>query len=74
MSMAKVCVEHVPCHSEHLPISCTDGSLNTNQNLGIKVATPVGTLIGQLVFGWLADHVGRKRMCKLSIRNVYIGD
>ena len=38
--------------------------LNTNQDLGIKVATPVGTFVGQLLFGWLADLVGRKRMCK----------
>lgn len=37
--------------------------LNADQDLGIKVATPVGTLIGQLLFGWLADIVGRKRMC-----------
>jgi len=36
--------------------------LNTNQDLGVKVATPVGTLVGQLLFGWLADVVGRKRM------------
>ncbi|KII84420.1 hypothetical protein PLICRDRAFT_57814 [Plicaturopsis crispa FD-325 SS-3] len=36
--------------------------LTSNQDLGIKVATPVGTLVGQLVFGWLADIVGRKRM------------
>lgn len=28
----------------------------------IKVTTSVGTLIGQLFFGWLADIVGRKRM------------
>lgn len=28
----------------------------------IKVTTSVGTLIGQLFFGWLADVVGRKRM------------
>ena len=34
-----------------------------NQDLGLKVATPVGTLVGQLLFGWLADVVGRKRMC-----------
>jgi MFS transporter, PHS family, inorganic phosphate transporter len=26
------------------------------------VASPVGTLCGQLLFGWLADLVGRKRM------------
>ncbi|KAK0204661.1 phosphate transporter [Desarmillaria ectypa] len=36
--------------------------LNSNQDLGLKVATPVGTLVGQLLFGWLADHLGRKRM------------
>jgi MFS family permease len=41
-------------------------SLNTNQSLGVKVATPIGTLVGQLLFGWLADVVGRKRMCKLD--------
>ena len=38
-------------------------ALSANQDLGVKVATPVGTLIGQLLFGWLADVVGRKRMC-----------
>ncbi|KAI0697964.1 phosphate transporter [Cytidiella melzeri] len=32
--------------------------LSTNQDLGVKVATPIGNLIGQLVFGWLADVVG----------------
>jgi MFS family permease len=39
-------------------------ALNTNQDLGVKVATPIGTFVGQLLFGWLADIVGRKRMCK----------
>jgi PHS family inorganic phosphate transporter-like MFS transporter len=37
-------------------------SLTSNQDLGIKVATPVGTFCGQLLFGWLADVYGRKRM------------
>ena len=41
--------------------------LSAHQDLGIKVATPVGTLVGQLLFGWLADVVGRKRMCKTLI-------
>jgi MFS family permease len=45
-------------------IRVLDGVLNSSQSLGVKVATPVGTLIGQLLFGWLADRVGRKRMCK----------
>ena len=42
----------------------TGNQLNSKQSLGVKVATPVGTLVGQLLFGWLADVVGRKRMCK----------
>lgn len=41
-----------------------NGKLNANQDLGVKVATPIGTLVGQLLFGWLADLVGRKRMCE----------
>ena len=42
-------------------------ALNSNQDLGVKVATSVGTLFGQLLFGWLADVVGRKRMCTFPI-------
>jgi MFS family permease len=34
------------------------------QSTGLKAATPVGNLVGQLVFGWLADVLGRKRMCE----------
>ncbi|CAA7267758.1 unnamed protein product [Cyclocybe aegerita] len=39
-----------------------DQALTKHQDLGVKVATPVGTLVGQVVFGWLADIVGRKKM------------
>lgn len=38
-------------------------TLNDRQDLCLKIATPVGILIGQLFFGWLADVVGRKKMC-----------
>lgn len=38
-------------------------SLGVNQDLGVKIATPIGNIVGQLLFGWLADVVGRKRMC-----------
>lgn len=38
----------------------TKTSVSAHQDLGVKVATPVGTLVGQLLFGWLADLVGRK--------------
>lgn len=41
-------------------------ALNKQQDLGVKVATPVGTLIGQLLFGYLADRLGRKKMCELA--------
>jgi PHS family inorganic phosphate transporter-like MFS transporter len=38
--------------------------LSPTHDLTLKIATPAGTLVGQLVFGWLADIVGRKRMCE----------
>ena len=33
--------------------------LSSNQDFGIKVAAPIGNLFGQLLFGFLADIVGR---------------
>ncbi|KAK7690641.1 hypothetical protein QCA50_005740 [Cerrena zonata] len=36
--------------------------LSIRQDLGLKIATQVGTLFGQLVFGVLADRYGRRRM------------
>ncbi|OBZ72696.1 Inorganic phosphate transporter PHO84 [Grifola frondosa] len=46
--------------------------LNTNQDLGVKVATPVGTFVGQLLFGWLADVVGRKRMYGVELMLIIV--
>ncbi|RIB07149.1 hypothetical protein C2G38_1879313, partial [Gigaspora rosea] len=37
-------------------------SLPTDIDFGIKVATPVGTFIGQFCFGLLADFFGHKRV------------
>jgi len=42
-------------------------TLNVNQDLGVKVAAPIGNLFGQLLFGWLADVLGRKRMCTSQV-------
>ncbi|KAI6037689.1 major facilitator superfamily domain-containing protein [Pisolithus marmoratus] len=39
-----------------------NGALTTWQSTGVKAAAPVGNLFGQVLFGWLADRVGRKRM------------
>lgn len=49
------------------------GALAPNQDLGLKVATPVGTLIGQLGFGYLADVFGRKRMYGVELIIIIIG-
>ncbi|EIW69559.1 phosphate:H+ symporter [Tremella mesenterica] len=49
------------------------GSNTSNQDLGIKVAHSVGTVFGQLAFGYLADHVGRKRMYGFELIIIIIG-
>ncbi|KAF9565179.1 phosphate transporter [Agrocybe pediades] len=46
--------------------------LNASQDLGVKVATPVGTLIGQVLFGWLADVVGRKKMYGVELMIIIV--
>ncbi|CAD6577238.1 MAG: Inorganic phosphate transporter pho84 [Tremellales sp. Tagirdzhanova-0007] len=51
-----------------------DGGASTaNQDLGIKVAHSVGTFFGQLLFGYLADHVGRKRMYGIELMIIIVG-
>ncbi|KAI0596447.1 phosphate permease [Biscogniauxia sp. FL1348] len=43
------------------------GKLPTSSDNAIKLSTSAGTVIGQLGFGYLADHVGRKRMYGLEL-------
>lgn len=43
------------------------GKIPSNSDTAIKISTATGNVIGQLVFGWLADHVGRKRMYGLEL-------
>ncbi|KZT22015.1 phosphate permease [Neolentinus lepideus HHB14362 ss-1] len=47
-------------------------ALNFNQSLGVKVATPVGNVFGQLIFGWLADVLGRKRMYGIELMIIIV--
>ncbi|KAK4509165.1 ferroxidase fet3 [Mucor velutinosus] len=44
-----------------------------NVDTAIKVSCSVGTVIGQLLFGYLADHVGRKRMYGVELMIIIIG-
>jgi MFS transporter, PHS family, inorganic phosphate transporter len=37
------------------------------------VATPVGTFVGQLFFGWLADVLGRKKMYGIELLIIIVG-
>ncbi|KAG9007798.1 Inorganic phosphate transporter pho84 [Tulasnella sp. JGI-2019a] len=53
-------------------IYSTGGKITANQDLGLKVASPVGTLVGQLLFGWLADIVGRKKMYGVELMLILV--
>lgn len=44
-----------------------DGKIPESSDTAIKVSTSGGTVIGQLLFGWLADVVGRKKMYGLEL-------
>ncbi|RUS20112.1 hypothetical protein BC937DRAFT_86333 [Endogone sp. FLAS-F59071] len=41
--------------------------LPSNVDTAVKVAASVGTMVGQFAFGYLADHVGRKKMYGLEL-------
>ncbi|KAL1970390.1 hypothetical protein VTN77DRAFT_5550 [Rasamsonia byssochlamydoides] len=43
------------------------GKIPSSADTAIKVSTSGGTVVGQLLFGYLADHVGRKRMYGLEL-------
>ncbi|KAK5061560.1 acid phosphatase pho5 [Exophiala bonariae] len=43
------------------------GTIPSNSDTAIKVATSGGTVLGQVGFGWLADVVGRKKMYGLEL-------
>jgi MFS transporter, PHS family, inorganic phosphate transporter len=38
------------------------GALPSSSDTAIKIATSAGTVVGQLGFGFLADHLGRKKV------------
>jgi len=46
----------------HIYSTSTNGLLSSGAETAIKIAASVGTVIGQLTFGLLADILGRKRV------------
>ncbi|KAF9364045.1 Inorganic phosphate transporter pho84 [Mortierella sp. NVP85] len=49
-----------------------NGSLPADLDLGIKVAASIGTFIGQVGFGYLADRLGRKRMYGVELMIIIV--
>lgn len=48
------------------------GALPADLDLGIKVAASVGTFMGQIGFGYLADRLGRKRMYGIELMIIIV--
>jgi len=43
------------------------GSIPSNLQTAIKAATSGGAILGQIMFGWLADRIGRKKMYGIEL-------
>ena len=50
-----------------------EGSLSHSQESILKTAASLGTLLGQLGFGYLSDKLGRKRMYGLELVLIIVG-
>lgn len=50
-------------YGPHTDINTGLKTLAPEQDFGLKIAAPLGSIFGQILFGWLADRLGRKRMC-----------
>ncbi|KAF9952122.1 Inorganic phosphate transporter pho84 [Mortierella alpina] len=48
------------------------GPLPSDLDLGIKVAASVGTFLGQVGFGYLADRLGRKKMYGIELMIIIV--
>jgi len=49
-----------------------NGTIPPNVDLGLKASGSAGTLLGQLLFGWMADQLGRKRMYGIELMIIIV--
>lgn len=56
----------------YTPGSKTPGTLPAGVNSAVTGVALVGTLLGQLFFGWLGDKLGRKRVYGLTLLTMII--
>lgn len=50
-----------------------DNKTPSNVDTAIKISLSAGTVVGQLLFGYLADRVGRKRMYGIELMIIIVG-
>ncbi len=43
--------------------SMNNNDVPTDIDSGLKTSAAIGTMFGQLIFGWMADRLGRKKVC-----------
>ncbi|KAF9037090.1 major facilitator superfamily domain-containing protein [Panaeolus papilionaceus] len=72
ISNASVMLGHIyGCKDNLVTLQCSGDfklrKLDPKLDLALKIATPVGTLVGQVLFGWLADLWGRKKMYGIEL-------
>uniref|UniRef100_A0A0W0F328 Major facilitator superfamily (MFS) profile domain-containing protein n=1 Tax=Moniliophthora roreri TaxID=221103 RepID=A0A0W0F328_MONRR len=51
-----------PSHSEPIETCPSVLTLQSSYDLGLKASSSIGTIFGALIFGWLGDKLGRRRM------------
>jgi len=49
-----------------------NNTVPNNIDLGLKISASIGTLLGQLIFGWMADRLGRKRMYGIELMIIIV--